>query len=196
MSHIPNILTIMRILLVIPTTWLLWNTRYGEAFLLMAIAGLSDALDGFLARRFNWMSRLGATLDPLADKLLVACMFVVFTVQELIPLWVAIIVLTRDVVIVGGAGVYKLLYEEVEISPTFVSKANTAMQIVVLLLLMFSLLEISTLSALAAAIADPWGFYVLALLGILSGVDYVLTWGSKAWRQSKQRKDYSHLRRH
>ena len=115
----------------------------------MAIAGLSDALDGFLARRFNWMSKLGATLDPLADKLLVAAMFVVFTIQEYIPLWVAIIVLGRDFVIIAGAGVYKLLYEEVEISPTFVSKANTAMQIIMLLALMLSLQPIEGVAGIA-----------------------------------------------
>jgi len=191
-SQIPNIITVLRILLVFPTAWLLYNTRYFDAFVLMAIAGVSDALDGFLARRFNWMSKLGATLDPLADKLLVAAMFIVFTLQGHIPLWVAIIVLVRDFTIVGGAGVYKLLYEEVEISPTFVSKANTAMQIVMLLLLMVSLLPMSGLSAIAAQLVDPYCFYILAVLGVSSGIDYVLKWGSKAYREGKKRKLYKH----
>lgn len=192
MSNIPNIITILRILLVIPTGWLMWQARYPEAFGLMAIAGISDALDGFLARRFNWMSKLGAALDPLADKLLVAVVFIVFTVQGLIPLWVAFIVLLRDFVIVGGAGVYKVLYEEVEIAPTFVSKANTAMQIIALLLLMASQLQLEFLSPLAAQLVDPYCFYILALLGVSSGIDYVVTWGSKAYRQGKQRKLYKH----
>ena len=192
MSQIPNIITILRILLVVPTGWLLWQERYPEAFGLMAVAGVSDALDGFLARRFNWMSKLGAALDPLADKLLVAVMFVVFTMQELIPLWVAIIVLIRDFVIVAGAGVYKVLYEEVEISPTFVSKANTAMQIVTLLLLMASLLGVEFLSPLAGQLVNPYCFYILAVLGVSSGIDYIVTWGSKAYRQGKQRKLYKH----
>ena len=192
MSHLPNIITVLRILLVIPTGWLMWQTRYPEAFALMAVAGLSDALDGFLARRFNWMSKLGAALDPLADKLLVAVVFVVFTLQGLIPLWVAVIVLLRDFVIVAGAGVYKVLYEEVEIAPTFVSKANTAMQIITLLLLMASLLEIEFLSALAGQLVNPYCFYILAVLGVSSGIDYMFTWGSKAYRQGKQRKLYKH----
>ncbi|MEM7098117.1 MAG: CDP-alcohol phosphatidyltransferase family protein [Pseudomonadota bacterium] len=191
-AHIPNIITILRILLVVPTGWLLWQQRYTDAFILMAIAGISDALDGALARRFNWMSKLGAALDPLADKLLVAVMFVVFTFQELIPLWVAIIVLIRDFVIVAGAGVYKLLYEEVEIAPTFVSKANTAMQIIALLLLMASLLNVEFLSSLAGRLVDPYCFYILAVLGVSSGIDYVVSWGSKAYRQGKQRKTYKH----
>lgn len=192
MAQIPNIITILRILLVLPTGWLLWERRYAEAFALMAIAGISDALDGFLARRFNWMSKLGAALDPVADKLLVAVMFVVFTVQGLIPLWVAIIVLVRDFVIVAGAGVYKLLYEEVEISPTFVSKANTAMQIVTLLLLMASLLGLEPVSPIAADLVNPYCFYILAVLGVSSGIDYMVSWGSKAYRQGKQRKLYKH----
>ena len=68
MSNLPNIITVFRILLVIPTAWLLWESRVMEAFVLMLVAGVSDALDGYLARRFKWMSKLGATLDPLADK--------------------------------------------------------------------------------------------------------------------------------
>ena len=105
MSQIPNIITVLRILLVLPTGWMLWHERFMEAFVLMLIAGLSDAFDGFLARRFNWMSKLGATLDPLADKLLVAAMFIIFTLQGHIPLWLALIVLIRDFTIIAGAGV-------------------------------------------------------------------------------------------
>lgn len=193
MAHIPNIITVLRIFLVVPTAWLLFEMRYLEAFVLMVIAGVSDALDGFLARRFNWMSKLGATLDPLADKLLVAVMFIIFTVQGHVPLWVAIIVLVRDFTIVCGAGVYKLLYEEVEISPTFVSKANTAMQIITVCLLMASLLPIGVLADVAGKLVQPC-FYILAVLGVTSGVDYVITWGSKAYREGKKRKRYSSAR--
>ena len=82
LAQIPNIITVIRILLVGPIAWLLWENRHMDAFLLMLVAGVSDAFDGFLARRFNWLSKLGATLDPLADKLLVAVVFIVFTLQE------------------------------------------------------------------------------------------------------------------
>jgi cardiolipin synthase len=190
LQYLPNLITVVRILLVLPTAWLMWEHRYRDAFMLMAIAGISDALDGFLARRFNWMSKFGATLDPLADKFLVAAVFVVFTLQGHIPLWVAFIVLFRDTTIVVGAGVYKLLYESVEIHPTFVSKANTAMQIVTLLLLMASLLAVEGISDIAALLVDPYCFYILAVLGISSGVDYIVTWGSKAYREGKKRKQY------
>lgn len=191
MSNLPNIITVLRILLVIPTALFLWWGLYLEAFILMLIAGVSDALDGFLARRFGWMSKLGATLDPLADKFLVAAVFVVFTLQGHIPLWVAVIVLVRDFTIIAGAGVYKLLYEEIEISPTFVSKANTAMQIITLCLLMASLLPLGVLAEIARDVVYPC-FYILAVLGISSGVDYVLTWGSKAYRGDKTHKLYKH----
>ena len=189
MSQIPNIITVLRILLVLPTAWFMWNSQFLEAFVLVIVTGLSDALDGYLARRFNWMSKLGATLDPLADKFLVASVFIVFTLQGHIPLWVAAIVLLRDFTILAGAGVYKLLYEEVEIAPTFLSKANTAMQIVTLSLILASLLPFGILTEFAAQTIEPC-FYLLAVLGFGSGLDYVVTWGSKAYRQGKQRKQY------
>ena len=126
--QIPNAITIVRIVLVFPTTWLLWETRYVEGLLLMSVAGASDALDGWLARRYNWGSPLGAALDPVADKLLIAAMFIIFTLQGHIDLWVAVIVLGRDAIIMTGAGLYRLLFEVIEFAPTFISKANTAMR--------------------------------------------------------------------
>ena len=192
LAQIPNAITVLRIILVIPIGVLLWQNRHVDAFVLMLVAGVSDAFDGFLARRFNWMSQLGATLDPLADKFLVACVFIVFTLQGHIPLWVAVIVLARDFTIVAGAGVYKVLYEEVEIAPTFLSKANTAMQIIVLLLILVTLLPFGVLSEISWAMVNPWGFYILAVLGLSSGIDYVFTWGSKAYREGKKRKLYKH----
>lgn len=189
-AQIPNVITLIRIVLVVPIGWLLLQNRHLEACGLMTIAGVSDAFDGFLARRFNWASKLGAVLDPLADKLLVAVVFLVFTWQGHIPLWIAVIVLGRDFVILAGAGVYKALYEEIDIAPTFLSKANTAMQLVSLILLMIGLLQVAGLSSIALALVDPYCFYILAVLGIASGVDYVFTWGTKAFRQSKRRRSY------
>ena len=192
MAHIPNVITLIRIFLVLPIAWLLWENRHLEAFYLTIVAGVSDALDGFLARRFKWTSKIGATLDPLADKFLVAAVFIVFTLQGHIPLWVAIIVLARDFIIIGGAGVYKILYEEIEIDPTFVSKTNTAMQIVVLCLILLGFLPAGVFSEIARVVVDPWGFVILAVLGVSSGVDYVMRWGTKAFREGKKRKLYKH----
>ena len=184
-SQIPNIITVARILLVIPTGWLLWETQYVNALILMSIAGASDALDGWLARRFQWTSQFGAAMDPVADKLLVAALFVVFTIQGHIPLWVAVIVLTRDFVIMVGAGIYRALFERISFEPTFVSKANTAMQIIMLLMLLLSLCGFGLLSDLSGQLVDPFIFYILAVLGVSSGIDYVITWGQRAWHSDR-----------
>lgn len=185
-AQIPNIITVVRIVLVLPTALLLWQNLFPEALVVMSIAGASDALDGWLARRFNWLSSFGAAMDPVADKLLVAVVFIIFVVQGHIPLWVAIIVLGRDAVIMTGAGVYRFLFESIEFAPTFISKANTATQIVMLLLLLFWLCEFGILSEFAHALVDPYCFYLLAVLGIASGLDYVVTWGRRAWRKVRR----------
>lgn len=185
LAQIPNIITVIRIVLVVPTAWFLWEMQYLDALILMSVAGASDALDGWLARRFRWTSKFGAAMDPVADKLLVAVLFIVFTIQGHIPLWVAIIVLTRDFVIMAGAGIYRLLFERISFEPTFVSKVNTAMQIVMLLVLLLSLCGFGWLSVLARQLVDPYTFYILAVLGVSSGIDYVITWGRRAWRKGR-----------
>lgn len=183
-SQIPNVISLLRILLVVPTGWLLWSAYYPQALILMAIAGASDALDGALARRYQWSSDFGAAIDPIADKLLVIVMLVIFTVQGHIPLWLAVVVIARDVIILGGAGVYWLLFKEIEMSPTFASKANTASQIITVLLVLLGLCGFGWLSEIVLILLDPWVFYILAALGVGSGVDYVITWSSKAWRKA------------
>ena len=183
-SQIPNVITLMRVLLVVPIAWLLWGERYPEALLLVAVAGLSDAVDGALARRFEWRSEFGALLDPLADKAMVVALFVVLTMQGQLPLWLAVVVVTRDAVILAGAGAYRLLFGKLVMAPTLVSKANTAVQVVVLLLLLFALCGFGAASEIAAMLADPLCFYLVALLSVLSGLDYVVTWSLKAWRNT------------
>ena len=183
-SQIPNVITLMRVLLVVPIAWLLWGGRYPEALLLVAVAGLSDAVDGALARRFEWRSEFGALLDPLADKAMVVALFVVLTMQGQLPLWLAVVVVTRDAVILAGAGAYRLLFGKLVMAPTLVSKANTAVQVVVLLLMLFALCGFGAASEIAAMLADPLCFYLVALLSVLSGLDYVVTWSLKAWRNT------------
>jgi cardiolipin synthase len=187
LSQLPNVITVLRILLVIPTGWLLLETRYVDALGLMAVAGASDALDGWMARRFGWISQFGAAMDPVADKLLVAVTFIIFTLQGYIPIWVAAIVLGRDAVILTGAGAYRLFFEPIEFSPSFISKANTATQIVMLLMLLLGLCGFGQVSELMLLIVDPLCFYLLAVLGVVSGADYVRTWGRKAWRHGRNR---------
>ena len=186
MHHVPNVITVVRVALIVPTAWLLLRGDYMSALLLIALAGASDALDGALARRYAWTTRFGAFADPLADKLLVATTFVVLVLQGHVPLWLAIIAIARDVVIMGGALAYRLKFQRVEIDPTFISRANTAVQIVMLIAVLVKLIEVPPASAFAAALIDPWGFALVALLSITSGLDYVITWGTRAGRQWRQ----------
>lgn len=185
LANLPNLLTVLRISLVVPTAWLLWDGQYVVALAVTAVAGASDAVDGWLARRLNAVSRFGAALDPVADKLLVAALFVIFAVQGHLPVWVAAVVLGRDLVILSGAGAYRLMVGPLEFSPTYLSKANTAAQIATALLMLVWLCDFEHVSALIGALLDPFGFYLLATLGVASGLDYVVTWSLRAWREAR-----------
>jgi len=185
LSGLPNLITVARIVLVFPSAWLLWEAYYVEGLVLMTVAGASDAVDGWLARRLNAVSQFGAALDPVADKLLVASMFVIFALQGHLPLWLAVIVLGRDAIILSGAAVYRVWLGRIEFAPTKLSKANTAMQIATALALLLSLCGFGMLSEVAGLLVDPWGFYLLALLGVTSGFDYVFTWTRRAWREAR-----------
>jgi cardiolipin synthase len=188
LRQIPNAITVVRVLLVIPTTWYLIETEYLQALVLMAVAGASDAVDGWLARRFGWVTRFGATLDPMADKILVGVLFIALTLQGELPLWVAGIAIARDVVIVGGATAYRILFKHIEVEPTLLSKTNTALQIVMLLLLLLSLCGFPLVSSVARAVNDPYGYWLVSALAIASGVDYVVTWSKRAAAESAARR--------
>jgi cardiolipin synthase len=180
LHQLPNVITVVRVLLVIPTAWCLLTGLYVEALALMAIAGASDAVDGWLARRLHAVSRFGAAVDPLADKLLVGVLFVALLIRGQLPLWVVGIAVGRDLIILLGALAYRLLFKHIEFAPTPISKINTAAQIVVLLLLLFGLCGFGAPSAVARTVTDPYGFWLVALLAIASGLDYVLTWSRRA----------------
>ena len=180
LRSIPNIITLVRIALIVPIAWLLLDERYLAGLVILVIAGLSDALDGALARRFSWASSFGAYADPFADKLLVGTMFVILVWQSHVPLWLAAVAISRDVIIMFGALAYGFLFEKVELNPTFISKLNTAMQIAMLILVLVGLVAAGPLSAFAVGVLDPWGFAVVATLGVSSGIDYVFTWSRRA----------------
>ena len=102
MHHIPNIISVLRIFLVLPIAIQLYNEAWMSAFILFFIAGISDGIDGFLARAFNWKSKLGAMLDPIADKLLLTVIFITLAYKGVIPVWLAALVVVRDIVIIIG----------------------------------------------------------------------------------------------
>lgn len=172
---IPNIISVFRIILVIPVVWLLLQQDFKVALLLFAIAGFSDALDGYLARRFDWKSRLGGILDPLADKLLQVCSYISLAWLGMIPVWLVIAVVLRDLVIVTGGVIYHYKFEHFRAAPTLISKLNTFMQILLVLLVVFH----AAFNTLPAIVIQALIYGVLATT-VISGLDYVYTWGRRA----------------
>lgn len=127
--NLPNLITLGRVILVPIVFWLLVSGATQLAFFAFVLAGLSDAVDGFIAKRFGLATELGAYLDPLADKLLLVSIFVALGVMGLLPLWLVIAVVTRDILIVIGVMLSWLLDHPIRIQPLAVSKANTVSQI-------------------------------------------------------------------
>ncbi len=127
--NIPNCISLGRVLTVPFVFWLLLSGRYQTAFFIFVLAGLSDAVDGWLAKRYNWQTELGAYLDPLADKLLVVCIFVAMGWQGELPSWLVIAVVSRDLLIITGVMLAWVLDQPVNIRPLVVSKANTFAQL-------------------------------------------------------------------
>jgi cardiolipin synthase (CMP-forming) len=170
-NHVPNMLTIVRILLVPLTVWSLLTGDYGVAFAAFVVAGVTDGVDGYLARRFNAHTELGAYLDPLADKLLLVSIYVTLAAQKVLPGWLAILVVTRDVLIVGAVLLARYLSMPVAIKPVFISKANTAFQIV---------FAAGVLGGLAFGISSPELLFAAALcvafLTVASGAVYMAAW--------------------
>ena len=127
---IPNLITLARILLVPVVVWAIATGQMYFAFLLFLAAGISDAVDGFLAKRFGMKTELGAYLDPLADKVLIVSIYVALGITSVIPLWIVILVVSRDIMIVGAIILSWLIDRPVQIRPHMISKVNTAAQIV------------------------------------------------------------------
>jgi cardiolipin synthase len=177
-GDIPNLITVLRFLLVPPVVLLLLQEQFGLALLMFGVAGFSDALDGYLAKRFNWTSRLGALMDPLADKLLLVSSFITLGWLQLIPLWLVGVVILRDMVIVSGALVYNFRIERLEAEPTMVSKLNTVTQIMLVLAILFS----RAVTALPFLWMDVLLYSVL-MTTLWSGFDYVWRWSRRAWRK-------------
>jgi len=183
LRHLPNLITALRMLLVVPLCWLIESAHYEGALIIAAIAGLSDAIDGFLARRFGWRTWLGGILDPIADKLLLMAGFLWLAFAGDVPIWLAALVIGRDLVIVSGAVAYYHLIGRFDASPSPLSKLTTLAQIV------FVLAELLRLSHL---LAEPDNVRsatigIVAALTVASGIHYIVVWSARAWRSSRER---------
>ncbi|CAK0741271.1 cardiolipin synthase (CMP-forming) [Gammaproteobacteria bacterium] len=177
LRNIPNLITLLRILLVPPFLFVLQERNYSMALTLFFIAGVSDGLDGFLAKHYCWTSRLGSILDPLADKLLLVGAFIFLTRIGLIPFWLTVIVLGRDVFIVMGAIIYHFWIGHYDFAPVMLSKINTFVQIIlVLTVIIFA--EIGTVY-FENLIVNLLIYLTLATT-ILSGMHYAMLWSRRA----------------
>ena len=174
---IPNVLTCVRILLIAPFARALMVQDYRCALIIFAIASLTDGLDGFLARRFNWRSRFGAVADPLADKALLISAYLMLTYTSVFPLWLFALVLGRDLLIVGGALAYHYYIGRFDMEPSMPGKLNTLVQVCVVL---------GTIIILAGLPVQPmWlnaGIWLVAVSAVFSGVHYIVIWSGRAWR--------------
>ena len=177
LRFIPNAICVARMLLVAPLVLWVAEGRFAAALLVLVVAGLSDGLDGYLAKRFSWQTRLGGLLDPAADKLLLVASFVSLTYVGLVPLDLTVVVVARDVIIVLGAVCYQWLIAPVAGEPSVISKLNTACQLAMVFF---------TLTAAAYSWPPQVSLTVLGaavvFTSIVSGLTYVLRWSVRAWR--------------
>lgn len=181
--HLPNLISVLRIVLVVPVVHMLLSGRYGWALVLFVLAGVSDGLDGFLAKHYGWQSRLGSFLDPAADKLLLLSCFVVGAWQGLMPLWLVAAVVLRDLLIVFGASAYYLLLGPYDGQPLASSKINTFLQ------LFYVFLVLSQQSSAAVPDYLIQGVALLTLATTLtSGAFYVKVWGRNLLRERGAKK--------
>ena len=180
LAWIPNAICVLRILLSAPSALALLAGRYELTLLLFGIAALSDGLDGWLAKSFGWTSRLGKILDPIADKVLLVTVFLTLVWIGLVPLWLAVTVVVRDVVIVGGAIAYRLLIGYIEGRPTPVSKLNTLLQLSFVLVVIAAAAWSGVPRAVVVAIGAA-----TFVTTVISGLDYVLTYARAALRPTR-----------
>lgn len=175
LNIIPNLITLFRLLLVVPVVVAIMRNDFGVALMLFAVASLSDGVDGYLARRFSWVSRFGAILDPIADKLLLVATFMLLAYTGFLPVWLGVVVIGRDLIILAGAISYHILFGEYELAPTLLGKLSTSAQfgLVILALVDQALLPIPGQILLA-------GIWFVFVVSSISGLDYMITWSRRA----------------
>ncbi|MFK8033636.1 MAG: CDP-alcohol phosphatidyltransferase family protein [Hyphomicrobiales bacterium] len=168
---IPNLISIFRLLIVPLIVWLLSIQEFSIAFWLFLAAGISDAVDGFIAKKFNQTSDLGAHLDPIADKVMLVAVILTLGIQGLLPIWLVILAISRDILIVGAVILTWIINEPIPMKPLLVSKANTVAQIALVCVVMGAMaFELSLGASLNILIA------LVAGLTVISTIAYILGW--------------------
>ncbi len=151
---------------------LLQNQAYTMALWVFFVAGVTDGLDGFIAKRFGYVTRLGSVLDPLADKLLILSTFVMLTIAGDFPFWLLIIAAFRDLIIITGVVILTLLYDHFEMKPIWSSKINTFLQIVLVIVLLIEKANLFDLQILTQLL-----IWLVTITILVSGFQYVYEWG-------------------
>ena len=175
-SMLPNVLSVIRIILTVPVVIALLKGQYLLTLLLFLLAGISDALDGWIAKQFSFQTRLGSILDPMADKILLTCTFITLYWVGILPLWLFMLIFVRDVIIVAGALGYflgEMTSDSELLQPTLISKFNTVLQIALVLFLLFIQIYVEF------AIFLEMIFIIVATSTGLSGADYMWLWIKK-----------------
>lgn len=178
---IPNALTFLRILLIAPFAAALMAKEYRFALVIFFLASATDAFDGFLARHYNWRTRLGAIADPLADKALLITAYLMLVLTGVLPAWLFWLVLGRDLLIVCGGLAFHYGVGRFEMQPSLPGKLNTLIQILVALAIIILLADLPM---------QPWvmdvGILLVAASAIFSGAHYIGVWSLRAWRAKRQ----------
>lgn len=170
--NLANLVTLARLLAVPVVVWLILKGNMVATFWVFVAAGLSDAVDGYVAKRFDQRTELGALLDPIADKTLIVTLFVTLGVARHLPIWLVIMVVFRDLLIVGGFLLSAALAQPIASRPLIISKINTALQLALI---------VGLLAQLAFGFEDHGAvvalIYAVAATTILSGAGYLVRWG-------------------
>lgn len=168
---IPNLITLARLLSVPLIIWLVLDDAFTGALVVFALAGLSDAVDGIVARRWNQRSNLGAMLDPVADKVMLVSVFVTLGLMHHLPDWIVILVVFRDVMIIGGFLFWTALGQRIRSDPLIVSKVNTAAQICLILVTLGRLAFNASDYNIGTALT-----YIVGATTLMSGAAYLVRW--------------------
>lgn len=182
LKHIPNALTLFRLVLIAPFLLFLYRQEYDLALYVFFLAGFTDGLDGWLARHFHWQSPLGSFMDPLADKLLVISSFVSLYLIGVLPWWLVLLVFMRDATILIGAFLwFWFIQRKADFEPTMLSKINTTVQLGLVTFCLFEM-AYSVVSPMLLAICISITTFTTAA----SYIDYVRIWSKKAWPSKPQ----------
>ncbi len=173
--NLPNLITISRLLLTPYIVWLLLIESYFLGFIFFLISGISDALDGFIAKRFNQKTLLGSYLDPIADKFLIVSAIVLLGYNGYVPIWLIIIIVSRDIAIFGAVIISWMLGANLRIEPLIISKINTFLQLFYIVMTFAVILNNEFLTELIFSIHDVTT-YLIAVSTVLSWLFYLRVW--------------------